>query len=180
MEADFTNRPLYPPAFWIPALFTALPCHTAQGKPSPFSRGGRGLVLGRVWPPCSLHSHKVDVVWPSSTGRKLQGAELKKKKKARPALLHVLIWQCTADVRACVPAVKFPASFGAYLPCGGSQNPLSQIFPSCWRDLSISVFVPALTRSHTESSLTGQKEVLSPDGDSTERRNSWSRVCRVT
>lgn len=121
-------------------------------------------------------AHKVGVVWAWSTGRKPHREQNFLKKPAHSS--------CTFDLaahRGCacvyVRAVKFPASFAAYLPCRGSQSPLSQLFLSCWRDLSISVFVPALNRSHTESFLTRQKDVLSPDDDSVEKSQLVQLPC---
>lgn len=107
--------------------------------------------------------------------RQLGGSCTERRILKKPASATVcLIWQDTVDV--CVCTAIFPASFPACLPCRGSQSPLSQLFLSCWRDLSVWVFVPALTTSHTESFLTRQKDVLSRGGDSMERRNSSVRL----
>lgn len=134
---------------------------------------------------CVPAAHKVDVVWPSLTGRMLH-RELNFL-KCPPSSPVRLIWQLTECVCVCVQVCVcayaiFPALFPAYLPCRGSQSPLTGLFLSRWSDLNVWVFVPVLTRLHTASFFCQQKDVLSRLGDSMETHNSWltGSVCRTT
>lgn len=129
---------------------------------------------------CVPAAHKVDVVWPSLTGRMLHREQ--NFLKCPPSSPVRLIWQLTVCVCVCAHTAIFPALFPAYLPCRGSQSPLTGLFLSRRSDLNVWVFVPVLTRLHTASFFCQQKDVLSCLGDSMETDNSWltGSVCRTT
>lgn len=155
-----------------------------ETKPDGLGRGERGAISGtsHVWSrDVSLNVRiyvgtgregvapgGLRIEWMLFGPRQLGGSDTRNRfffKK--PAQLS-----CTLHtVCVCMCAVIFPPFFLTYLPCRGSQSPLSQLFLSRWRDLSVWLFVPALTRSHTGSFLTRQKDVLSRHGDSVEGRN---------